>query len=93
MLQQKLLFYGHCLFKTSPSDQISLLSRRLIAYDSHESPTVPHQVYVTPNLPLTDQLPSSCRILIAGGGIIGQSIAYHLSEIGVKDVVLVEKFK
>ena len=70
-----------------------VLSRRLITYDSHESPTVPPQIYVTPNLSLTEQLPSSCRILIAGGGVIGQSIAYHLSEIGVKDVVLVEKSK
>jgi glycine/D-amino acid oxidase-like deaminating enzyme len=50
-------------------------------------------VHPTPTLALTEKLPSSCHILIAGGGIIGQSIAYHLSEIGVKDIVLIEKAK
>ena len=33
-------------------------------------------------------LPSSARIVIIGGGVIGTSIAYHLGKLGVRDVVL-----
>jgi hypothetical protein len=90
MLQQKFLFYSHCLFKKKSYKPVSLFSRRLIAYDS---PTIPQQTHVKHTLTLTEQLPASCRILIAGGGIIGQSVAYHLSDIGVKDIVLIEKAK
>ena len=31
------------------------------------------------------------RVVIVGGGIVGCSIAYHLTKLGVKDVVLIEK--
>ena len=60
---------------------------------SHDSPTVPHHIDLSPSLNLTEQLPTKCRILIAGGGILGQSIAYHLTELGMNDIVLVEKAK
>ena len=94
MLQQNRFFLGrHVLLKKKVSDPLSLLLRRFVSYDQHESPTVPHHLHPTPHLPLTKNVPSSCHILIAGGGIIGQSIAYHLSELGVKNVVLIEKAK
>ncbi|MDQ3261378.1 MAG: FAD-dependent oxidoreductase [Pseudomonadota bacterium] len=37
--------------------------------------------------------PSSARVVIIGGGIIGCSVAYHLAKLGVTDVVLVERAK
>lgn len=93
MLRHKRFIDGQALFKKKAYARLSLIVRRLVSYDQHESPTVPHNNHSTPNLNLTDRLPSSCQILIAGGGIIGQSIAYHLTQMGVKDVVLIEKAK
>ena len=37
------------------------------------------------------ELPSSARVVIVGGGIVGTSIAYHLALRGVTDVVLLER--
>jgi hypothetical protein len=93
MLQHKLILYKQYFLKLNSTYRSSFIPHRFISYDQHESPTVPHHIHPTSTLALTDKLPSSCHILIAGGGIIGQSIAYHLGEIGVKDVVLVEKAK
>ena len=93
MLQHKRFLHGHALLRNKAYDRLSCVLRRLVSYDQHESPTVPHHIHVTPELKLTETIPSSCHILIAGGGIIGQSIAYHLSEIGVQGVVLIEKSK
>ncbi|MBM4228924.1 MAG: FAD-dependent oxidoreductase [Gammaproteobacteria bacterium] len=36
-------------------------------------------------------LPSSARVVIVGGGVIGCSIAYHLTQLGWRDVVLLER--
>ena len=36
-------------------------------------------------------LPSSAQVIVVGGGIIGNSVAYHLGLMGVKDVVLLEQ--
>ena len=36
-------------------------------------------------------LPSGATAVIAGGGIIGCSIAYHLSQEGMKDIVLLDQ--
>jgi sarcosine dehydrogenase len=36
-------------------------------------------------------LPSSAKIVIIGGGIIGCSVAYHLGKMGLTDVLLVER--
>ncbi len=36
-------------------------------------------------------LPSNARVVIVGGGIVGASVAYHLAERGVTDVVLLER--
>ncbi len=40
---------------------------------------------------MAEPLPSQARIVIVGGGVIGCSIAYHLTKLGVSDVVLLEK--
>ena len=36
-------------------------------------------------------IPQEAETIIIGGGIIGSSIAYHLSKRGMKDVVLLER--
>jgi sarcosine oxidase, subunit beta len=36
------------------------------------------------------QLPARARVVIVGGGVIGVSIAFHLAEAGVTDVLLLE---
>ena len=33
----------------------------------------------------------SARIVIAGGGVIGLSVAYHLARLGLDDVLLIER--
>jgi 4-methylaminobutanoate oxidase (formaldehyde-forming) len=37
------------------------------------------------------ELPSSARVVIVGGGIVGASVAHHLTLLGWKDVVLLEQ--
>ncbi|MCG8359173.1 MAG: FAD-dependent oxidoreductase [Kiloniellales bacterium] len=36
-------------------------------------------------------LPSQARVVIVGGGIVGCSVAYHLTKLGWRDVVLLER--
>jgi 4-methylaminobutanoate oxidase (formaldehyde-forming) len=38
-------------------------------------------------------LPSSAKIVIVGGGIVGCSVAYHLGRMGLTDVLLLERKK
>ena len=38
-------------------------------------------------------LPSHAQVVIIGGGVGGCSIAYHLTKMGWKDVVIVERFE
>ncbi len=40
---------------------------------------------------MSKSLPKQTRVVIIGGGIVGCSVAYHLTKIGWKDVVLVER--
>ncbi|MBO6949131.1 MAG: FAD-dependent oxidoreductase [Rhodospirillales bacterium] len=40
---------------------------------------------------MAKELPNKARVVIVGGGVIGCSIAYHLTKIGVEDVVLLER--
>jgi len=40
---------------------------------------------------VAEQLPTRARVVIVGGGVIGCSVAYHLTKLGVTDVVLLEK--
>ena len=35
--------------------------------------------------------PDRARVVIVGGGIIGSSIAYHLTKLGLTDVVVLER--
>jgi glycine cleavage system aminomethyltransferase T/glycine/D-amino acid oxidase-like deaminating enzyme len=42
-------------------------------------------------VPQIPQLPSRARIIIIGGGVGGASIAYHLAELGERDVVLLDR--
>ena len=37
------------------------------------------------------ELPSRAEVVIVGGGIIGCSVAYHLTKLGVTDVVVLEQ--
>jgi sarcosine oxidase, subunit beta len=37
------------------------------------------------------ELPERARVVVIGGGVIGTSIAFHLAEAGVSDVVLLER--
>ena len=39
------------------------------------------------------ELPSSAKIVIVGGGIVGSSVAYHLGAMGLTDVLLIERNK
>ena len=38
-------------------------------------------------------LPSHAKVVIVGGGIIGTSVAYHLGQLGWKDVIVLERDK
>ena len=40
---------------------------------------------------MSNQLPSHAQVVIIGGGIVGCSTAYHLVELGWKDVVVLER--
>ncbi len=37
------------------------------------------------------ELPEHASVVVIGGGVIGASIAFHLAESGVSDVLLLEK--
>ncbi|HEY73833.1 MAG TPA: FAD-dependent oxidoreductase [Thermoflexia bacterium] len=39
----------------------------------------------------TNQLPTHAQVVIIGGGVIGCSVAYHLTKLGWRDVVLLER--
>lgn len=40
---------------------------------------------------MSKQLPDSAQVVIVGGGVIGCSIAYHLTKLGWSDVILLER--
>jgi glycine/D-amino acid oxidase-like deaminating enzyme len=40
---------------------------------------------------MAEPLPSQAEIVIVGGGIVGCSIAYHLTKLGKRDVLLLEQ--
>ncbi len=43
------------------------------------------------NPPANKKIPDQAQVVIIGGGVIGCSVAYHLTKLGWKDVVLLEK--
>ena len=47
--------------------------------------------HVVPLVTPTESLPPTAEVAIIGGGIMGASIAYHLAEAGVGDVLLIER--
>ena len=40
---------------------------------------------------MASALPSQARVVIIGGGIVDCSVAYHLTQLGWKDVVILEQ--
>ena len=40
---------------------------------------------------MAGRLPSHARVVVVGGGIVGCSVAYHLSKLGWRDVLLLER--
>jgi sarcosine oxidase, subunit beta len=40
---------------------------------------------------MSRDLPERASVVVIGGGVIGTSVAFHLAESGVRDVVLVER--
>ena len=40
---------------------------------------------------MKSNIPSSCKVIVIGGGVTGTSCAYHLAKFGWKDVVLLER--
>ena len=40
---------------------------------------------------MTENLPEQAQVVIVGGGVIGCSVAYHLTQAGWTDVVLLER--
>src|SRR3977135_2064459 len=36
-------------------------------------------------------LPAATKVVVVGGGVIGTSVAYHLAQLGWRDVVLLEQ--
>src|SRR5690606_6795835 len=42
---------------------------------------------------LMNAIPEQARVVIIGGGVSGCSVAYHLAQLGWKDIVLLERQK
>jgi sarcosine oxidase, subunit beta len=55
-----------------------------ISEDQHLEHVVPLPVPVTP-------LPAEAEVVVVGGGVMGASIAFHLAEAGVTDLVVLER--
>ncbi|MFN2219124.1 MAG: FAD-dependent oxidoreductase, partial [Anaerolineae bacterium] len=36
-------------------------------------------------------IPTQAQVVVVGGGVIGCSVAYHLTKLGWRDVVLLER--
>ena len=58
--------------------------------DQSDDPT-PRLEHVTPLVASVPPLPDHAQVVVVGGGIMGASIAYHLAEAGVRDVLVIER--
>ena len=45
----------------------------------------------SPEFTTTTDLPSRAQVVVIGGGIVGASVTYHLTKLGLTDVVLLEQ--
>ncbi|HEY5784830.1 MAG TPA: FAD-binding oxidoreductase [Microlunatus sp.] len=58
--------------------------------DQTDDPT-PRLAHVTPLVASGPPLPGHVEVAVVGGGIMGASIAYHLADAGVRDVLVIER--
>ncbi|XP_035679828.1 pyruvate dehydrogenase phosphatase regulatory subunit, mitochondrial-like [Branchiostoma floridae] len=68
-----------------------LLSRSRVARTAHQLQYVRTTSGCRELSSASVELPSEARVVIAGGGIVGCSVAYHLAKAGWTDVVLLEQ--
>ncbi|XP_019629227.1 PREDICTED: pyruvate dehydrogenase phosphatase regulatory subunit, mitochondrial-like [Branchiostoma belcheri] len=68
-----------------------LLSRSRVLWTKHDVKYVRTTASCRELSSASVQLPSEARVVIAGGGVIGCSVAYHLAKSGWTDVVLLEQ--
>ena len=40
---------------------------------------------------MANPIPTQARAVVVGGGVVGCSVAYHLTKVGWNDVVLLER--
>src|ERR1700722_16710724 len=60
-----------------------------VCVDASDLHLIYHQLVAT--LSESKQLPASQSIVIIGAGIVGNSVAYHLTQLGETDITLVDK--
>src|SRR2546423_15051894 len=60
-------------------------------YDSSHVPPPSSYQAVCYRPAMAEPLPSHARAVVIGGGIVGCSVAYHLTKLGWRDVVLLER--
>ncbi|MET1008064.1 MAG: FAD-binding oxidoreductase [Propionibacteriaceae bacterium] len=58
---------------------------------SHGPGRTTHLEHVVPLAIPSTALPAQAEVVVVGGGIMGASIAYHLAEAGITDVVVLER--
>jgi cation diffusion facilitator CzcD-associated flavoprotein CzcO len=63
-----------------------------VEHDHPAAPASSHNVPGQgPQMSANGSFPTQARVVIIGGGVIGCSVAYHLTRLGWSDVVLLEQ--